>query len=171
MKLKKQIFLLVSCCVFLFIGSSIARAEYPNYLQGNRNYLLCGGHMGCGWYLDKTSLVVQQANHPNYLLTVDVVEVANADRGNTTITSRNNCRYSYDEKQKKMYSFWDDKWHYVEPVGSMAQTGHEFSGEMAFYIAFHKKFYGGRKWWDPYTNKYESPNFSEVLYARVDRAQ
>ncbi len=127
--------------------------------------------MGCGWYLDKSSLKVLQAGNGNALLTVRVVEVTDADRGSSAVTGKNDCRYSYNEKKMRMYSFWDQQWHYVEPVGCMAQTGHEFSGELAYYIAFHKKFYGGRKWLDPYTGKYASPNFGAELYDRADAAE
>ncbi len=153
------------------LPSSMAFAEYPTYLKGNRSYILCGGHMGVGWYLDKSSLVVKESNAPHYLIAVDVVEVANADRDQTRITHRNNLRYSYEWDQRKMYRFLDGKWYYIPPVGSMAQTGHEFSGEMAFYIAFNKKFYGGRKWWDPYTNRFASTNFGEGIYTAVDRGR
>ena len=171
MKLSKKIILIISCFLLLAIKNNLAFAQYPDYLKGNRNYILSGGHMGQGWYLDRTTLKVLQNNPPHYLITVDVVEVANADRGNTEITCRNNCRYSYDETRNKMFSYWQGTWHYVEPVGSMAQTGHEFSGEMAFYLATGKKFYGGKKWWDPYTGKYAATNFGKELYIRADRAE
>ena len=172
MKFSKKLFVVISCLMLLLtIRSNSVSAQYPDYLKGNRNYILCGGHMGQGWYLDKTSLVVKQNNPPHYIITVDVLEVANADRGKTDITYRNNCRFSYDGAKKKMYSYWQNAWHYVEPVGSMAQTGHEFSGEMAYYLVTGEKFYGGKKWWDPYTEKYESTNFGHELYDRVDRGK
>ena len=42
---------------------------------------------------------------------------------------------------------------------------------MAFYIAYRMKFYGGRKWYDSHTGNYESPNFSDHLYAVVDGSE
>ena len=69
-----------------------------------------------------------------------------------------------------MYQMHDDTWHYIKPVGSFGETGHYFAGEMAFYIAYHMKFYGGQKWFNPTTNKYESTNFGDKLYVLVDGA-
>ena len=171
MKWSRKFLIILSFVALVMLPGGRAWAEYPDYLKGDKNYILCGGHMGRGWYVDKASLMVQQDNAPNYLIAVEVVEVDNADRGNTAIANKNKCRYSYDGAKNKMYSFWEDEWHYIEPVGCMAQTGHEFSGEMAFYLAFHKKFYGGKKWLDATTGEYAWPNFGEELYTRVDRAR
>ena len=165
----KKILLLVSfLCTLLFAGTVMA--SYPDYLGGNRNLLLCGGHMGIGWYVDKTSLVVQEYNPPVYQIAVNVLSVPNADRGNTSFDTHTvYWRYHWDTR--KMYRLDENgTWQYVPPVGSMAQTGHEFSGEMAFYLAYHMKFYGGRKFWDNYHGSWESPNFSDDLYRIVDNA-
>ncbi len=162
--------LFVGCC---FLCSTAWASGYPDYLNGDRNFLLCGGHMGVGWYVDKSSLVVQQYNPPVYQIAVNVLIVENADRGNTAPFRVDTEEFLYNWDERAMYR-WGEKssaWHYVPPVGSMAETGHHFAGEMAFYIAYHMKFYGGRKWYDSHMGRYASPNFSDGLYAVVDGSE
>ena len=157
----------------IFLCSTAGASGYPDYLNGDRNFLLCGGHMGVGWYVDKSSLVVQQYNPPVYQIAVNVLTVEDADRGNTAPYRVDTEEFLYNWDERAMYR-WGEKssaWHYVPPVGSMAETGHHFAGEMAFYIAYHMKFYGGRKWYDSHTGRYESPNFSDHLYAVVDGSE
>lgn len=162
--------LFVVCC---FLCSTAWASGYPDYLNGDRNFLLCGGHMGVGWYVDKSSLVVQQYNPPVYQLAVNVLIVEDADRGNTVPSRMETKEYLYNWDERTMYCWWDEKsaWQYIRPVGCMAETGHFFAGEMAFYIAYRMKFYGGRKWYDSHTGNYESPNFSDHLYAVVDGSE
>lgn len=126
--------------------------------------------MGDGFYLDKSSLVIQKNKPPVYRIAVNVLIVPQMDRGNTTSFTVEKRYYLYQWDVRKMYVFTerDNSWHYIYPCGSMAQTGHEFSGEMAFYLAFHKKFYGGRKWWDEKDKQYRKTNFGDKLYARAD---
>ncbi len=44
----------------VLLTASAAFAEYPKYLGGDRNYILCDGHMGVGFYVDRSSLNVQK---------------------------------------------------------------------------------------------------------------
>ncbi len=162
-------------CMVLFVGALVltGAAEagyggYSDYLGGDRNLLFCGGHMGYGWYVDKSSLVVQEYNPPTYRIAVNVLTVPDADRGNTTSYSVTTRYYMYQWDARKIYVLNGNSWSYIPPIGSLAETGHEFSYEMAFYIAYHMKFYGGQKWRNPRTGQYESPNFSDALYAVVD---
>ena len=53
----------------------------------------------------------------------------------------------------------------------MAETGHYFTGEMAFYLAYKMKFYGGRQWWSARENRYMSVNFSDNIYTSIDNAR
>lgn len=165
--LKMVLFLV--CC--LAVNFAYAYAPYPDYLGGNKNFIICGGHMGIGWYLDKSSLVVQEYNPPTYRIAVNVLSVEHADEGNITPYQTETEQYLYDWNKKAMYKLNDKGWRYIPPVGSMAETGHHFSGEMAFYIAYHMKFYGGQRWRNPHTGNYERPNFSDALYSLVDNAE
>lgn len=162
-----QVFLVMALA--LLANVVLAAGIYPDYLDTNHNLLLCGGHMGTGWYVDKTSLVVQEYNPPKYQIAVNVVSVSNMDRGSQSVQV-NTVYYRYNWDTRKMYVLYDGTWHYLPPVGSMAETGHEFSGEMAFYLAYHMKFYGGRTYWSDRDQQYLSPNFSDHLYEIVDKA-
>ena len=169
----KMIFRLVLLLI-IFIGvSNYAHAEYPVYLRGDTNFILCGGHMGYGEYVDKSSLVVQEYNPPIYRIAVNVLTVKDADRGKTAVSSIKTQYYKYDWDNRRMYVIWpsDNKYHYISPVGSMAETGHFFAGEMAFYIAYHMKFYGGQKWYHPKSGEYLSVNWGNSLYERVDYSE
>lgn len=169
----KRILTTALAAVCFFLCSTASVSAYSDYLGGDRNFLLCGGHMGVGRYVDKSSLVVQQYNPPIYRIAVNVLTVDDADMGNTTPRSIDTEEFLYNWDERTMYRWSEAKsaWYYVPPVGSMADTGHHFAGEMAFYIAYHMKFYGGRKWRDPHTGRYLSPNFSDHLYAVVDGSE
>lgn len=166
MKSISRIVLIMVCFFSLFMSK--AMADYPDYLNGDHNYVICGGHMGYGCYIDRSSLVVQKYEPPIYIIAVRLITVADADRGNTAIEHENIARFMYNWETRKMYQLHGDSWHYIKPVGSMAETGHYFAGELAFYMAYHMKFYGGKKWLNPSTNRYESPNFGDGLYVPVD---
>ena len=64
--------------LFVFAASSVAFANYPTYLNGNRDLILCDGHMGMGYYVDRTSLVVQKYEPPQYIIAVNVVTAVSA---------------------------------------------------------------------------------------------
>ena len=158
----------VFLCALLCAGT--VRADYPDYLGGDRNFLFCGGHMGYGRYVDRSSLVVQEYDPPTYRIEVNVVTVADADMGRTDIYNVTTKYFLYQWDERKVYVLSGGAWQYIPPVGSMADTGHEFSYETAFYLAYHMKFYGGRTWRDPRTGRYETVNFSDHLYDVVDGA-
>lgn len=165
----KRIITLAILVFSMMFGTAFA--DYPDYFGGNRNLILCGGHMGYGFYLDKSSLVVQEYNPPIYRIAVNVLTVPNADRGNSTRFSVRTATYMYNWDERRMYRVNDDSMRYIPPVGSNAEAGHEFSGEMAFYIAYHMKFYGGRKWYSEMERAYTYPNCGTAIYRRVDNAE
>ena len=172
--MRKLIYLVMVIAAFMSVCFvSTVRAEgYPDYLWGNKNFILCGAHMGDACYVDKSSLVVEEYNPPVYKLAVKVVNVPDADRGNVTPSSTHVCHIFYDWNERKMYELGHDgKWRYIHPVGPMAKTGHYFVGEMAFYIAYKMKFYGGREWYDEDTGRLQYPNWSDSLYTLVDKAR
>ena len=73
----KKIF---SMCLFMLVMviGSVASANYPTHLNGNANYILVDGHMGTAWYVDKSSLVVQKYEPPQYIIAVNVVSASSA---------------------------------------------------------------------------------------------
>ena len=163
----------LSLLVFLIciLNLNTASADYPDYLGGDRNYLLSGGHMGSGWYVVKNSVKVEVYDPPIYVISGKIVAVRDADLGNTEIVTSETRRYLYNIESQKMYSIGDEGCYYIHPVGAMASTGHEFSGEMFFYIAYHMKFYGGKQWWDEIEQRYRDVNFSDNLYEIIDNAE
>ena len=162
----------VICIVCLLVAHVVYASNlYSPYLNGDRNFILAGAHMGYAWYVDKSSLVVQNYNPPEYQIAVNVVTVPDTDQGNIEISDVTTHEFYYQWEQRKMYSWRRNAWRYIPPVGTMADTGQEFSGEMAFYMVYHMKFYGGRKWWDAYDGEYKLPNFSENIYTWIDEAE
>lgn len=140
-KLKKMI-LLIGLLWALLLSCGHA---YQGYLGGNPNFVLCDGHMGTAWYVDRSSLVVGKYAPPQYILAVNVVTVHNADRGNTAIDGVRTMRYFYNSDLGQMYidRNGNDDWRYLNPRGSWAETGVSMpAGEIAFALAYRMKFYG-----------------------------
>lgn len=142
----KKYFLLIGMLfIFLFAETSFAYNPYPTHLGDDNNYILCDGHMGAAWYVDRSSLVAQAYNPPYYKLAINVVYVPKADRGGTNIANVRTYHYYYDLNNRNMYS-WDgrmDYYYYLDPNGSWAATGIRMpAGEIAFVLAYNMKFYG-----------------------------
>lgn len=172
--MKKILSMLIFALVMLssLLANTASAYEFQNYLWGNKNFIMCGAHMGCAAYIDKSSIVIEKYNPPVYKLAFIVVWVPNIDKGNSTPAQSNVYHYYYNWDQRCMYEQrTNGTWRYIPPVGSLAQTGHFFLGEMAFYIAYNKKFYGGREWYDPEWGSYSKPNWSNKLYDLIDNAR
>ena len=167
----EESFLLVWVFVLTLGGMVFAYTynPYPTHLDNNPNYILVDAHMGTAWYLDRSSLSVQKYAPPQYIIAVNVVTVDRADRGNTSIDSVETLRFFYNWDLKQMY--WDrtghDGWSYLKPTGSWAQTGVRMpTGEMAFYLAYKKAFYGSREWYNEGFGSYEDI-FPRSFYEKV----
>lgn len=153
--MKKLLLGFIMLLNFLVLG--IASADYPDYLNGDRNCPIVGGHMGYGMYLVKNSIKIVSNNSDMCVLTFDTIGVPNADRGNVYNYNRTKVAYEYDKKLVKMYAGTGDKKRYIKPIGSSAETGHFFPGELAYYYAFGEKFYAAYTWKNSYTGQYEEP--------------
>ncbi len=123
---------------------------YPAHLNGDSNYILCAGHMGGGYYVDRSSLVVKQYKPPVYIIAVDVVSVPDADSSKTKISAVKTYHFMYRYDQRNMYVPMEDPnsdldWRYLKPNGTYAETGVAMpAGEIAFYLAYNMRFYGER---------------------------
>ena len=140
----KKIMLAFFLIFISFLGTAHVDG-YSSHLGGNPNYILCDGHMGTAWYVDRSSLVVQKYEPPQYIIAVNVVTVNDADRGNTFISNVKTYRFFYNSNLGQMYIDRNnnDDWRYLNPNGSWAATGISMpAGEIAFALAYGMKFYG-----------------------------
>ena len=122
--MKRFFALVVGLCVFILSG--VAFANYPTYLNGDRNLILCDGHMGVAWYVDRTSLVVQKYEPPQYIIAVNVVSVQDADMGNTAIHDVRTMRFFYNYDMQRMYIATqpnDSDLRYLNPNGCRVEIG------------------------------------------------
>ena len=162
-------------CLMLLAIAAIASANYPTYLNGDRNYILVDGHMGAAWYVDRSSLKVQKCAPPEYIINVNVVTARSAidderdfyEGGQGVIVSIMEYRFFYDWDTRRMYQDFNGKRDYLDPWGSWAETGIRMpAGEMSFYLANKLKFYGDMEKYSKYskyTNSYYGP-FSDDFY-------
>ena len=138
--------------VFVMAMASVTFAEngYPDYLGGDKNYVMCDGHMGTGYYVDRSSLQVKQYTPPSYMIAVNVATVPDADAGKIKISNVRTYYFMYRYDQRNMYVPMTDPnsdldWRYLKPRGSYAETGVAMpAGEIAFYLAYNMRFYGER---------------------------
>ena len=132
------------------LNISNANEWYPDHLNGDPNYILCDIHMGTGWFVVRDSIEVETYYPPQYIITVDVARVLNADtrHNNTEISSLRKYRFFYNWDLRQMYvdkTEGDSDWYYINPGGCWAYTGIvKNAGEMAFYLAYNQKFYNIR---------------------------
>ena len=149
--MKKILFLLL----FLFLAvttSPTTFANYPAYLNGDRNFILVDGHMGTAWYVDRSSLAVQSYNPPSYIIAVNVISAQSAiddvqdfyNGGEGAAIGIKTYRFSYDWDSRSMYvDRGYQGWEYLNPWGCWAETGIRMpAGEMAFALAYGLRFYG-----------------------------
>ena len=151
--MKKLIISFIS--VFMLMISTAFASPYPDHLNGDPNYILCDGHMGVAWYVDRSSLNVQKYAPPQYIIAVNVVTIPDADKGSTAISQVKTYRFFYNSDLVRMYldRNLNDDWSYIDPNGSWAQTGIIMpTGEIAFALAYNYKFYG---------------NFGDEFYNRI----
>ena len=144
----------------LILSTCAASADYPDYLDAEKNYVLCGMHAGTGWYINRKSVKVLLYDPPNYRIAVDVAVVRDAVNGSTKISQTLCNEYFYDWNERKMYFVTDGEKVFIPPYGTTAELPSSYDGELAFFIAYKMKFYG-----ELYADK--NYNFSEELYNRL----
>ncbi|SDZ76511.1 hypothetical protein SAMN05660648_00442 [Selenomonas ruminantium] len=172
----KRIVLTVFSLLLLSLAS-VANANYPTYLNGDRNLILCDGHMGVAWYVDRTTLNVEKYAPPQYIISVNIVTATSAygneqdfySGGKGKITEVRRARFFYNWDLREMYvdSTGKDGWRFLPPLGSWAETGVSMpAGETAFYLAYKMKFYGSKKFYDSFLKKSICP-YGDEFYARI----
>lgn len=162
--------------LFLLATASISAQNeneppYPDYLGGKKNLILFDGRSGYADYLDTKSIKVKKSDEHKCEITVKVVK-ADEPSKQVKIISKEKYRFSYNLDSKKMYVFRGDSWDEIKPskysdiVAESDLYSHSL-GEMAYYIIFHKKFYG-----DIYNKDVDSDYVDlKDIYLRVDNAK
>ncbi len=148
--MRKIVAMFVMVFVMAIASETFALGVYPDYLGGDKNYVICNAHMGTGYYADLSSLAVMQYNPPNYALAINVVVVPDADIGKTSISDVRKYRFAYRYDVRKMYLIIDkgrladeDELRLLNPNGNYAESGVSVpAGEIAFYKAYGIPFYG-----------------------------
>ncbi len=155
MKLRSIISVFLGLLMCLF--ASVA-AAYPTHLNGDPNYILVDANKDVGYYVDKTSLNVQQYAPPCYIISINVVSAVSTSYTPTDFSIKNwsgritgvqtyRFFYNYDDTAMYYDTTGHDGWEKLSPLGSWADTGiRRPAGEMAFYLAYNMKFYGAYKW-------------------------
>lgn len=170
---------LVSMVVGLLIlaTSSLALANNLTYLNGDRNFIMVDMHMGSIWYVDRSSLVVQQYEPPQYTIAVNVVEARSAigderdflNGGEGAIVSVKTKRFFYNWDLRRMYvdRNGNSDWRYLDPNGCWAATGISMpAGEIAFALAYNLKFYGGKKFYNSLLRRMMCP-YDDAFYSGI----
>ncbi len=57
-------FLMVICATLIIFSQ--AAAQIPDYLNGDRNFLLSGMHAGTAWHIDKNSVKILTVRYDFY---------------------------------------------------------------------------------------------------------
>ena len=125
---------------------------YPQYLHGDENFILCDGHTGTAWYVDKSSVVVEEETDNVCVLSVEVVSAKYADHRppyceediqgieyrqyeflyNLDVQKmyivsdkeRDAMRHHASQYNRWVYANWDDRtWRYIDPHGCWADVG------------------------------------------------
>lgn len=120
---------------------NVSYADYPQYLNGNRNFILCDGHMGEGRYVDASSLNSEVYSPPQYVISIDIVSVPDADRGRINISSRSKVQFFYDLNDHHVYVRTATGIRILNPNGTRASGANLVrAAEIAFELAYKIKF-------------------------------
>lgn len=139
--MRKYMALLIGLCIMAFSQMVFAYGSHQEYLNGDPNFEYCYSHMGATFYIDKSSLVVQKYEPPQYIIAINVVSVLD---GHTDIDRVWTQRFFYNYDLRKMYADRDgnSNWYYLNPNGSEAEKGGWTmpAGEKAFEAAYNMPF-------------------------------
>ena len=73
----KKVFMFVLAVCALVVSSNPVLAEptYHPYLNGDRNYLNCGAHLGMQYYIVRDSINIESEDKSECIISVDIVNV------------------------------------------------------------------------------------------------
>ena len=119
---------------------------YPVYLNGDPNYLLCDGHMGNAWYVDKKTLYVYNGDPKNVKsISVKVVSVPGAADGKTAISKTTPYSFTfYENNRTAEYNAEERVYYYnkINPNGPRSETMVNLgAANVAYYLVTGKAFF------------------------------
>lgn len=148
---------------FAIILTSTAAAKFPNYgapcptyLDAEKNYILFAdlGIHGAGLYVDRKSVNLKQEDEGGCIISIDEVQVPDANLGKTEISNRYNHIYSYNTEKKVVMRYvpeaenvkGQDRWGRVNPnITNPEDDNFTYDAriaEAAYFLAYGKPFYG-----------------------------
>ncbi len=139
---------------------------FPLHLGGDPNYIFVWGDKWSADYIKRDSLkLTRHASPACYEITVEVAYVGDAMKGSTDIASTKVLGFEYtfeDNKRRMLYSPKDiDSWIYIDADNSRGMNEERKAiGEMAYYLAFGKPYYG-------YLGDYDSNFYNSAGMAGV----
>ena len=154
--LKKFLLAVFSLTIFFTTTVFAELAKCPVYLDADTNYILFAdlGGQGAGLYVDRKSVKVIQEDDGGCIISIDEVQVPDANMGKTKITNRFNHTYSYVYGKNVVMRFVPeaekikglDRWVKVDPTITNPEddnfTYDARIAEMAYYLTYGKKFFG-----------------------------
>lgn len=161
--MKRAIFVAM-LTMLMMVGAVVASAAYPPEYLNDGDLILSGHLNGTAWYIDKNSVQIEQEEPPMYTIAYQVFPARyDVNTGEVTRVFEampHKCRYDVDKTMMFGFNFNRDysQWALVKPDEQGGPM--EYSGELAWYIAYGTKFYG---------NGYPS-YFKDEIYVRVDNA-
>lgn len=141
----------------------------PQYLWDDENYPRVWTQMDDAFYLDKSSIYIEEEDPPHYILRVLVLRTRQHRYNDILPSAIRSYGLLYDEDEEKMYVETKEKrWHYMPPHGSNAESGLQMRvGEAAFYLAYGEKFYGAAPKWHRFFKEYWDV-FQDDFYERLE---
>ncbi len=163
--LKAALFLLL-----LILPCSLVYAEdnYPDTLS-NGDLVIVDGHMGTGFYADRTSVVVQKYEPPMYQIAINVVGVTFSEDywkkhqtyigGPSKIAWVATYQFRYNWNRKTISYFADNRWidWNINRDNTWADGNPRipYTAEVAFITAYKMRFFDKTMGYSPFLREYE----------------
>ena len=146
----KKIFSLTILLSAIIFSTTAAFPKCPTYLDADKNYILYAdlGAQGAGLYVDRHTISIAEELPDSYTILVDTVQVPDAAEGKTRIVNRYVHKYSFNLKKLTAFRYVNEenKWIKLDPTITNTEdenfTYDVRIAEMAYYLAYGKKFYG-----------------------------
>lgn len=156
--------------ISMFFCPQLTDAKVPDYLDGNKEYILIHEDNGTGYYLQRSTIDQYPVNaaYKAIILIFDVHVVPEADKGATAVAEQREYVMKYQIKNgiPTMVVNGEEKSRHLEPTAKQPEVVvPRNAGEMAFFLKMGKKFYGTRRY--NIGNEKNVEIYNEAFYARA----